>query len=342
MDKHFICLANSYKRGGRCVAGVEIDIDADNRWSVRKDTTGKPIWIRPIDRHTEYGEIPEGDAHFLPLLSIVKITDVIPCPQYAHSEDAYFDSMFPIGKVLPYPEVMWQLADYVHPVLFYDSEYSISIDAYNRGDYSLMLIHPESFSFHLDPTKARAKYFMTFRYNGVTYDFSVTDPYFYAYINQNPDALESLSDVYLVLSLGLEYEERHHKLIAAVIIPSKATPAINPQVIVQESLHEKSVRQFTRQERRVYRRAIVVPSQEGLSLYLKRKDGKDRFILLESGCHLESWQKVNLKTVSLVTYEDECGQEVYRIRKYASPREWGFMSLLRCFLRLKERTKLYD
>lgn len=238
MDKHFICLANSYKRGGRCVAGVEIDIDADNRWSVRKDTTGKPIWIRPIDRHTEYGEIPEGDAHFLPLLSIVKITDVIPCPQYAHSEDAYFDSMFPIGKVLPYPEVMWQLADYVHPVLFYDSEYSISIDAYNRGDYSLMLIHPESFSFHLDPTKARAKYFMTFRYNGVTYDFSVTDPYFYAYINQNPDALESLSDVYLVLSLGLEYEERHHKLIAAVIIPSKATPAINQQVIVQESLHE--------------------------------------------------------------------------------------------------------
>lgn len=205
-----------------------------------------------------------------------------------------------------------------------------------------MLIHPESFSFHLDPTKARAKYFMTFRYNGVTYDFSVTDPYFYAYINQNPDALESLSDVYLVLSLGLEYEERHHKLIAAVIIPSKATPAINPQVIVQESLHEKSVRQFTRQERRVYRRAIVVPSQEGLSLYMKRKDGKDRFILLESGCHLESWQKVNLKTVSLVTYEDECGQEVYRIRKYASPREWGFMSLLRRFLRLKERTKLYD
>ena len=176
----------------------------------------------------------------------------------------------------------------------------------------------------------------------MTYDFSVTDPYFYAYINQNPDALESLSDVYLVLSLGLEYEERHHKLIAAVIIPSKATPAINPQVIVQESLHEKSVRQFTRQERRVYRRAIVVPSQEGLSLYLKRKDGKDRFILLESGCHLESWQKVNLKTVSLVTYEDECGQEVYRIRKHASTREWGFMSLLRCFLRLKERTKLYD
>ena len=342
MDKHFICLANSYKRGGRCVAGVEIDVDADNRWSVRKDTTGKPIWIRPIDRQTEYGEIPEGVAHFLPLLSVVRLTDVIPCPQHAHSEDVYFDSMFPIGKVLPYPEVMWQLADYVHPVLFYDSEYSISIDAYNRGDYSLMLIHPESFSFHLDPTKARAKYFMTFRYNGVTYDFSVTDPYFYAYINQNPDALESLSDVYLVLSLGLEYEERHHKLIAAVIIPSKATPAINPQVIVQESLHEKSVRQFTRQERRVYRRAIVVPSQEGLSLYLKRKDGKDRFILLESGCHLESWQKVNLKTVSLVTYEDECGQEVYRIRKHASTREWGFMSLLRCFLRLKERTKLYD
>ena len=340
MDKHFICLANSYKRGGRCVAGVEIDIDADNRWSVRKDTTGKPIWIRPIDRHTEYGEIPEGVAHFLPLLSVVRLTDVIPCPQHAHSEDVYFKSMYSIGKVLPYPEVMQQLADCVHPVLFYDSEYSISIDAYNRGDYSLMLIHPESFSFHLDPTKARAKYFMTFRYNGVTYDFTVTDPYFYAYINQNPEALENLTDAYLVLSLGLEYEGRHHKLIAAVIIPSMATPSIHPQTIVRESLHKKSVRPFTRQERQLYRRATVVPSQEGLSLYLKRKDGKDRFILFESESDFESWQKVNLSTVLLVTYEDEYGHEVYRIRKAASASERRILSVLHRFFKSLEKHKV--
>ena len=36
MDTHFICLANSYKRGGRCIAGVEIDIDANDCWSVKR------------------------------------------------------------------------------------------------------------------------------------------------------------------------------------------------------------------------------------------------------------------------------------------------------------------
>ena len=30
MDTYFVCLANSYKRGGRCIAGVEIDIDGNN------------------------------------------------------------------------------------------------------------------------------------------------------------------------------------------------------------------------------------------------------------------------------------------------------------------------
>ena len=27
MDAYFVCLANSLKRGGRCIAGVEVTID---------------------------------------------------------------------------------------------------------------------------------------------------------------------------------------------------------------------------------------------------------------------------------------------------------------------------
>ena len=333
MYKHFICLANSYKRGGRCVAGVEIIIDPDGQWSVRRDEAGRPQWIRPIDRHTEFGEIPEGDARFLPLLSVVEITEVVPCPQHAHSEDVYFANMYAIGKVLPHPDVISQLADGVHDVLFYDSEYSISIDTYNRGDYSLMLVHPESFSFHLDPTKVRAKYFMNFRYHGVTYDFSVTDPFFYAYINQNLGALENLSDVYLVLSLGLEYEGRHHKLVAAVIIPSLTVTATDFQTVLHDKLREKSIRPFTRQERRYCKRAFVVPSQEGLSLCIRKKGSREQFIMLDAGCDLSSWQKVNLKTVLLVTYENEYGEETYRIRKAPFVTgKWNFRSLL-CHLK---------
>ena len=75
---------------------------------------------------------------------------------------------------------------------------------------------------------------------------------------------------------------------------------------------------------------------------MKRKDGKDRFILFESESDFESWQKVNLSTVLLVTYEDECGHEVYRIRKAASASEWRILSVLRRFFKSLENTKFYS
>ena len=90
MDTYFICLANSYKRGGRCIAGIEIDIDSNNHWFVVRNADGNHKWIRPISQTTEYGEIPEGEARFLSLLSVVRIIDVIPCPNMAHSEDVYY------------------------------------------------------------------------------------------------------------------------------------------------------------------------------------------------------------------------------------------------------------
>ena len=250
MDTHFICLANSYKRGGRCVAGVEIDIDANDRWTVKRKADGNPIWIRPISKDTEYGEIPEGEAYHVPLMSVVRLTDVAACPRESHTEDVNYGSMYAIGKVPSCHEVFRELTDIVHSTLFYSTEFSISIETYVQGDYSLMMVHPEGFSFRLDPTKNRAKYYMIFRYNGVTYDFSITDPAFYQYINQYPEALDKLSDVYLALSLGLEYEQRHHKLIAAVLIPKTGTAIKELFVIRRDTLHEKSIRQFTPLERR--------------------------------------------------------------------------------------------
>ena len=45
MDKYFICLANSYKHGGRCVAGVEVLWDGEKSTVVREDN-GAARWIR--------------------------------------------------------------------------------------------------------------------------------------------------------------------------------------------------------------------------------------------------------------------------------------------------------
>ena len=313
MDTHFICLANSYKRGGRCIAGVEIEIDSSNHWIVKRNTDESPKWIRPIAQTTEYGEIPEGEAHFLPLLSVVRLTDIVPCPQMAHSEDVYYKQIYTIGKVPSHSVILSKLTDDIHPILFYTTDYSISIDTYAQGDHSLMMVHPEGFSFHLDPSKNRAKYFMIFNYNGVVYDFPVTDPYFYQYIEQHPDALDNLLDVYITLSLGLEYEGRHHKLIAAMIIPSVRLALNDPFVIRQETLREKSTKPFTHQERRACKRCFVVPSQQGFAACLKMRNGKEQFIPLDEDCSVKSWQVINLKKAFLVIYEDADGNEFKRI-----------------------------
>jgi hypothetical protein len=174
---------------------------------------------------------------------------------------------------------------------------------------------------------------MTFKYNGVLYDFSITDPYFYQYVEQHPDAIETLSDVYVTLSLGLEYEDRHHKLIAAMIIPSDVSALKDPFVIRQESLCEKSIRPFTSSERRACKRCFIVPSQQGFAACMKMMDGKELFITIDEDCHVDSWQVVNLKKAFLVIYEDADGNEVKRIRISASTKESLFRRLLSFILR---------
>ena len=196
-----------------------------------------------------------------------------------------------------------------------------------------MMVHPEGLSFHLDPLKNRAKYFMTFKYNGVVYDFTVTDPYFYQYIEQHPDAIEHLSDVYVTLSLGLEYEGRHHKLIAAIIIPSEASTINEPFLIRQETLREKLIRPFTSKERRSCKRCFVVPSQQGFAVCMKMRDGKEQFITIDEGCYIKTWQVVNLKKAFLVTYEDADGNEINRIRIPVGTKENVLCRILSFFLR---------
>ena len=333
MDTYFICLANSYKRGGRCVAGIEIDVDSNSHWDVKRNADGSPKWIRPIAQETEFGEIPEGEAHLLPLLSVVRLTDVVPCPSMAHSEDVFYKQMCPIGRVPSIPIILDKLTDDVHPLLFYTTDYSISVDKYEHGDYSLMMVRPERLSFHLDPSRNRAKYFMTFKHNEVIYDFTITDPYFYQYIEKHPDVLDNLSDVYITLSLGLEYEGRHHKLIAAMIFPSNASAPKDPFVIRQESLREKSMRSFTSKECRACKRCFVVPCQQGFAVCMKMRDGKEQFITIDDDCHVESWKAVNLKKAFLVIYEDMDGNEVKRINVSTTTKRSVFSRILSFFFR---------
>ena len=320
MDKHFICLANSYKRGGRCIAGVEISINQKKRWKVIRNDDGSPKWIRPIDSNTEYGEVPEDEARHIPMLSIVKLTDIKPCPHQAHSEDVFYHEITAIGTVISNAKILDILLDTVHHEIFYTTELSISPEVYAQGNYSLMMIHPNSFQFHEDPTKNRAKFRITFDHNGTLYDFSVTDPSFYLLISQQPELISTLKDIYLTLSIGLVYEGRHHKLIAGIIIPSEKKRTEDAfDINLFGDLRELSTRNFLKVELKNVRRAFVVPSQHGLSVCIKLKSGHDKFYLIEKGCHAVAWEIVNLRNALIVTYQSSSGEIVEKLRILRSP-----------------------
>ena len=315
MDKYFICLANSYKRNGRCIAGVEVTISQDNHWKIVRNNDGSPRWIRPIDQHTEYGEVLEGEARHIPLLSFVKLSEVVPCPHESHSEDVNYQQMTTIGMIHSNREVLEHLSDNVHFEVFYTTELAISPETYAMGNYSLMMIHPENIQFQEDLTKNRARYRMLFSYHGTNYDFSITDPVFYEQIAIQPELLNSLTDIYLTLSIGLEYDGRHHKLIAGLIIPSDISTHDNSfEIIHTGRLQEKKLCPFTKKELSNYKKAFVVPSQEGLSVCIKKKDGREYFIMLDFGITIEPWKRINLRKTQIVTYSDSMGKEIKRLR----------------------------
>ena len=143
-------------------------------------------------------------------------------------------------------------------------------------------------------------------YHGVTYDLSVTDPYYIEMLNEKRVNIGKQPDVYVTLSLGLVYEERHHKLIAAVITPSSNGDHSKTNKVLDEKqdVHEVSVVQLTKTERGTIKKAFVVPSQNGYALCFRRKDGGEDFLPIDDGSNVQAWQSIAPKSIHIVTYND--------------------------------------
>ena len=217
MDKYFICLANSYKHGGRCVAGIEITFDANGKPFIAHHPDGRPVWIRPVS-DTPEGAIPTETAQNIRLFSVIKLTEVVPCPHKAHVEDVRYAKMdCRHGSFKPNDQLMQLCLDKKHQNIFYFQGKAVPSEMVDRLDYSLMLIKPDDAEAYIDENREKSKYRMKFSYYGFHYDFSITDPLFLEAFKANPEIGTDLKDVYLALSLGMEFEGFHFKLVAAVI-----------------------------------------------------------------------------------------------------------------------------
>lgn len=236
MEKYFICLANSYKHGGRCIAGIEVVPQSDGSLGIVRHDDGRPRWIRPVSMSAN-GEIPNHLAESFKIFSLVKLTDVEPCPDNAHTEDVHCTRMeiCPF-ELSPTKDFLNQLIDTQHQAVFYFRGKSIPTTIIDRLDYSLMLIHPDNACAYCDEGRENSKYRMKFTYNGSNYDFPITDPVFLEQFKKSPDSYADLDGAYLVLSLGIAFEGFHYKLVATVLIPNDLDVTQKLQSIDESSL----------------------------------------------------------------------------------------------------------
>jgi len=218
MKTTFICLANSYKEGGRCVAGIECHNNTP-LWNEHD----KPRWIRPVSADTPHGEIDSRLSYKLKLLDIVEMDVFDPVPEGHQVENVLFNpNSLKVKGVFPHQELD-ALCDHYQHFLFGNASNAVTEEEAAQLTESLTLIKVTDFqvvikpnAFHPDKPHVR----LHFDFNKTRYDLPVTDPVFMRELHFDKDFLKNTPQLYLCLSLGILHEGLHYKLVAG-IIPSQ-------------------------------------------------------------------------------------------------------------------------
>lgn len=218
MDKYILCLANSYKHDNRCLAGIELS-KTNRGYSVKKDDWGHPIWFRPINRYTNMGAIPNNEAEHISLFDVVKVEDVLSCPDGAQQENHYYSAIYVVDSMEISMDLLDDISRTNRRVIFGNPKASIHRDYYRNGlDYSIIMIKASDVKcYHKEREGKQSQPRMKFNYKNSTYDFPVTDPDFRNLMDLDLEDANKAEHYYLTLSLGTLYEGMHFKLVAAVI-----------------------------------------------------------------------------------------------------------------------------
>lgn len=213
MKKQFVCLANSYKGGGRCVAGIVLE----NGNPVMQD--GIPKWIRPVCK-TAHGEVPTRLVSHINLLDIVEIDVTSNVPDSYQTENVLFDTnaINVVGKFSL--NNLSNLCDNSQTTLFGNKGSAVTPENAQLLSNSLRMIKVTNFTVveitYEDNPNPKLR--LSFTFNGNSYVIPITDPIFLNAYKSNKNLLSNSSDVFVVMSLGVLHENWHSKLVAGIII----------------------------------------------------------------------------------------------------------------------------
>jgi len=228
--KRIVCLANSIKHSGRCIAGKEYV----NR------TVGE--WVRPVSSR-EGEEVSEHERQYEngtdpKLLDIVEVPIIKAKPKTYQSEnwlldpDLYWAKRGRIGwadlpAFVDTPTILWNNG---HKTYHGKNDYVPADDADNLS-CSLYMIQVERMDVDVFlPGEAfgdtRRKVQGNFVYNGTEYGLSITDPVAKRHFLDQGLGEYTVGKCYLTVSLGERHkDDRCYKMIAGGVTEKRANDA---------------------------------------------------------------------------------------------------------------------
>ncbi|MCG8883983.1 hypothetical protein G1L02_12555 [Tenacibaculum finnmarkense] len=202
-----LCLANSFKNGGRCIAGIELD--ANN--NLKFDTNNKPIWIRPISSQS-CGKILNNEGKKIKIFDVIEIENPLTSPQSYQSENTTFTSINVTNNIQSLN--IQSSLDINKDLIFSNKGKAVHKDDLNNIKESLLLIETNSFNVYTDSNN---KFRLKFDYGINKYDLPITDVKFVNDYNLSKNILNNITNIKLVLSLGVLKGDFASKLIASII-----------------------------------------------------------------------------------------------------------------------------
>ncbi|WP_316235311.1 MULTISPECIES: dual OB domain-containing protein [unclassified Bradyrhizobium] len=224
--KTILCLANSRRPGGKCVAGKEFE----------NGNTG--VWIRPVNTPND-NAISDADAQYkdgtsADLLDIVLVSMSDAVPSHHQTENHQIDAGFYWTKK---GRATWEqivsATDSVTGPLWSDGDSSFHgkndkvAEAIANGlTNSLLLVEPSSLALVVAQEskwgggferKVRAH----FTLNSTEYNFVVTDPWIETEYFAKPDGSYPVNGSRLCVSLSKVINGSAIKLVAAVVTPDR-------------------------------------------------------------------------------------------------------------------------
>ena len=221
VEKRVMCLANSRKLSGRCVAGVEI---------VDEKTAG---WIRPISDR-ENMEVSEWERQYENGRD-PKVMDIIGVPLLRHKPWRYQNENWLLDSQYYWRKINRARWEHLAPLV--SADYSLWIDGFSTShgkndripdsraeslDDSLRLVHVDRISLRVfapgeEFGNRKRRVQARFDYMGTEYALWVTDPECERKYLPGFDGEYSLGERYMTISLGEPYRGHVYKIVAAII-----------------------------------------------------------------------------------------------------------------------------